>query len=730
MAEKITDEKLRGIINSEINNAIGFMGSNLTSQRKKSMEYYMGEKLGTEIDGRSQVVSTDVADTIETILPNLLRIFTATDQVVKCEPVKSEDVPLADQATNYINYIFNKDNPGFTILYTWFKDALLEKNGIVKVYWDDSTSIEQETYENLNDQEYQLLLDDENVEIVEEESFLDEKMKAAMNLLAQQAEAQGQMVEEEPEPMLHNCIIKRTSKGGKVKVENVPPEEFLIQRTAKSIEDATFVAHRVMKTRSDLIEMGFDREVVENLPTSNNILLNNERLTRLSDIDQTPLNEGSEDATQDIEIYECYVKTDYDGDGVAELRKIIVAGESGYEILENMPCDNIPFCSLTPIIMPHRFYGRSVAELVEDVQLVKSTVMRQLLDNMYLTNNNRVAIMDGMVNLDDLLTSRPGGVVRTKQPPSQVMLPMQSQTISQQAFPLLEYLDTVRETRTGITRYNQGLDADSLNKTATGVNAIMTQSQMRMELIARVFAETGIKDLFRRIFEITCKYQDKERIVELNNQFIPVKPTEWRNKFNISIVVGLGSGSKEQQIVMLNNILERQLQAFQLQGNREYPMVSLKNIYNSLSKIIENAGLKNTENYFVNPDMGKQMVTPPPPPEPSPIEKIEFTRIASEEKRKVAELELELRKVKAKNAEILYDNEIKLKELELKYNAQIDSQQIKADADLNKMLVAESTKDFREAARSSQMVQDQVRSLYEQGNTGQTKPRSEPSEQS
>ena len=730
MAEKITDDKLRGIINSEINNAIGFMGSNLTSQRKKSMEYYMGEKLGTEIDGRSQVVSTDVADTIETILPNLLRIFTASDQVVKCEPVKSEDVPLADQATNYINYIFNKDNPGFTILYTWFKDALVEKNGIVKVYWDDSTSVEQETYENLNDQEYQLLLDDENVEIVEEESFLDEKMKAAMDLLLVEATKQGRQVEEEPDPMLHNCIIKRTSRGGKVKVENVPPEEFLIQRTAKSIEDATFVAHRVMKTRSDLIEMGFDREVVENLPTSNNILLNNERLTRLSDIDQTPLNEGSEDATQDIEIYECYVKTDYDGDGVAELRKVIVAGESGYEILENMPCDNIPFCSLTPIIMPHRFYGRSVAELVEDVQLVKSTVMRQLLDNMYLTNNNRVAIMDGMVNLDDLLTSRPGGVVRTKQPPSQVMLPMQSQTISQQAFPLLEYLDTIRETRTGITRYNQGLDADSLNKTATGVNAIMTQSQMRMELIARVFAETGIKDLFRRIFELTCKYQDKERIVELNNQFIPVKPTEWRNKFNISIVVGLGSGSKEQQIVMLNNILERQLQAFQLQGNREYPMVSLKNIYNSLSKIIENAGLKNTENYFVNPDMGKQMVTPAPPPQPTPIEKIEFTRIASEEKRKVAELELELKKVKAKNAEILYDNEIKLKELELKYNAQIDSQQIKADADLNKMLVAESTKDFREAARSSQMVQDQVRSLYEQGNTGQTEPRSEPSEQS
>lgn len=730
MADKVTNEQLRAIINSEINNSIGFMGSNLTSQRKKSMEYYMGEKLGTEIDGRSQVVSTDVADTIETILPNLLRIFTASDQVVKCEPVKSEDVPLAEQATNYINYIFNKDNNGFSVLYTWFKDALLEKNGIVKVYWDDTSSVEQETYENLNDQEYQLLLDDENVEIVEEESFVDEKMKAAMDLLLVEATAQGKLVADEPVPMLHNCVIKRTSKGGKVKIENVPPEEFLIQRTAKSIETANFVAHRVAKTRSELIEMGFDREVVENLPTTNNIILNNERLTRYSDIDQSPFDNAPDNSTAEIEIYECYVRCDMDGDGIAELRKVIVAGESGYEILENMPCDNIPFCSLTPIPMPHRFYGRSVAELVEDVQLVKSTVMRQLLDNMYLTNNNRVAIMDGMVNLDDLLTSRPGGVVRTKQPPSQVMLPMQSQTISQQAFPLLEYLDTIRETRTGITRYNQGLDADSLNKTATGVNAIMTQSQMRMELIARVFAETGIKDLFRRIFELTCKYQDKERIVELNNQFIPVKPTEWRNRFNISITVGLGSGSKEQQIMMLNNILERQLQAFQLQGNREYPMVSLKNIYNSLAKIIENAGLKNVENYFVNPDMGKGMVTPPPEPPLTPIEKIEFRRIASEEQRKIAELEIELKKVKSQNAEILYENEIKLKELELKYNAQLDSQQIKADADLNKMLVAESTNDFRKAAEQSQQVQDQIRQLYGQGSGGQAPKGSEPGEQS
>ena len=727
---KVTDVELRGIINQEINNSIGFMGSNLTSQRKKSLEYYMGDKLGTEIDGRSQVVSTDVADTIETILPNLLRIFTASDQVVKCEPVKSEDVPLADQATNYINYIFNKDNNGFNILLTWFKDALLEKNGIVKVFWDDSVSVEQETYENLNDQEYQLLISDDNVEVVEEEEFEDEKAKQQLELAKAVAEQQGQEIVDMPTPKLHNCVIKRTSRGGKVKIENVPPEEFLIQRTAKSIEDATFVAHRLLKTRSDLVEMGFDQEVVENLPTSNNIILNNERLQRYSDIDENPINNAPDESTQEVEIYECFIKVDMDGDGIAELRKVIVAGSSGYEILENMPCDNIPFCSLTPIPMPHRFYGRSVSELVEDVQLIKSTVMRQLLDNMYLTNNNRVAIMDGQVNLDDLLTSRPGGVVRTKQPPSQVMLPMQSQAISQQAFPLLEYLDTIRETRTGITRYNQGLDADSLNKTATGVNAIMTQSQMRMELIARVFAETGIKDLFKRIFELTCKYQDKERIVELNNQFVPVKPTEWRNRFNISITVGLGSGSKDQQIVMLNNILERQLQAFQLQGNREYPMVSLKNIYNSLAKIIENAGLKNVENYFVNPDQGKAMVTPPPEPPLTPIEKIEFTRIQSEEKRKIAELELENKKLRQETAEAMLDFETKAKELELKYSTQLDTAKMKADTEIEKIITNNRNKTFLAAQQSANDLEKQVNTLNERQRTSPTPTRSKPIEQS
>ena len=717
MAKKIielSDPKLRSLLSNQIENALGYLGGQLSQSRRKSLEYYLGDKLGTEIDGRSQVVSTDVSDTIESILPNLLRIFTASDKVVNCEPVTAEDVPLAEQATAYINHVFYKDNNGFQLLYNFFKDALIEKNGFLKIYYDESETVEFETYKNLSKMDKDALMDtQDDIEIIEEEEFEDEKSKDQFQALLEQYEDQGLELPEtgeEPEFLLYNCKIKRTKKTGKIKIESVPPEEFLIDRNAKTIDDADFVSHKVLMSRSDLVAMGYDEEEVADLPRSDTDIYNTEEIVRERNIDEYPVDNYTDASTEKVLIYESYVKYDYDEDGIAELRRIVSAGDDGSMILENMPCDSIPFVTVTPIPMPHRFYGRSVSELVEDIQLMKSTVMRQLLDNMYLTNNNRVAVMDGMVNMDDLLTTRPGGVVRTKQPPNQVMQPLQSQPISQQAFPMLSYLDTVREARTGITKSAQGLDADTLNsKTATGVNTLMTQTQMRSELIARIFAETGVKDLFRKIFELMVKYQDKERIVMINNQYVPVKPTEWKDKFNINIVVGLGTGSKEQQTVMLNNILERQLQAFNLQGGKEMPMVNLKNIYNTLTKIIENAGLKNVESYFVNPDIGKQMMPPPSPPPLTPIEKIEFTRIDAENKRKIADLELQYKELQQKGQEMALDFETKIKEMALKYNTQLDTAKIKADADLDKLMMANESKILEQAQKSANIFSQQVK---------------------
>jgi len=720
--KEISNIELQSLLSNQIQNALGYLGGQLSDSRTKSLEYYLGDKLGTEIDGRSQVVSTDVSDTIESLLPNLLRVFTASDKVVHCEPMTAEDVPMAAQATAYLNHVFYKENDGFQLLYNFFKDALIEKNGFLKIYWDDSEKVDYETYENLSIVEKEALQDTKDeIETVEEEVFEDESAKEKFEEVLKQYEMQGVDISQVQVPNfnLYNCKIKRIKKTGKVKIESIPPEEFLIDRSAKTIEDADFVSHKVLMTRSDLVAMGYPQEEVDELPKSDLDIYNDEENVRLSDVDDYNISSATDTSTEKVLVYESYVKYDYDQDGIAELRKIVSAGADGHHILSNMPCDSVPFVTITPIPMPHRFYGRSISELVEDVQLMKSTVMRQLLDNMYLTNNNRVAVMDGMVNMDDLLTTRPGGIVRTKQPPNQVMQPLQAQPISQQAFPLLSYLDSVREGRTGVSKEAQGLSPDTLNaKTATGVNALMQQTQMRSELIARVFAETGVKDLFKKIFELMVKYQDKEKIIMMSNQYIPVRPTEWKDRFNISIVVGLGTGSKEQQTIMLNSILERQLQAFQIQGGKEMPMVNLKNMYNTLTKMVENAGLKNVETYFVDPDVGKQMMPPPQPPPLTPIEKIEFTRIDAENKRKLADLELQAQELQQKTQEMQLDFEAKIKEMALKYNTQLDTAKIKADADLDKMMVAGDNKILEEAAKSTNMFGKQLQGINESERPG------------
>lgn len=688
----LTELEVGSIVSSEIKASLGYIGSDITEQRQKSLEYYFGEPFGNEQEGRSQVVSTDVSDVIESILPTLLRTFAASDEIVKCEPVTAEDEEVAKQASDYLNYIFNKDNDGFITLYTLFKDALIQKNGVAKIYWDNSTKRERESYERLSEDEYTMLLDEDGVEVKEHTEYEDESAVKERDKALEEVAKLGQafdpimldQLENAPIPMLHDVVIERVETFGKVKIEAIPPEEFLIERRAKSIQDANFVAHRTTVTRTQLIEAGFDHDKVYSLPSDTQDKYNEEKITRFRNLDYDYDSNAGEASTDEISIYECYIRIDEEGDGIAKLRKVTLAGTEGYTVLDNELCDSIPFVSVTPIIVPHRFYGRSVSEMTEDLQLIKSTVMRQLLDNMYLTNNNRVAVMDGQVNLDDLLTNRPGGVVRTKGAPGQVMMPMQTQTINSQAFPMLEYLDTVREQRTGITRYSQGMDADSLNKTATGVNTILSQAQMRVELIARIFAETGVKDMFLKMFELIVKHQDKERIVKIRNSFVPFRPMEWRNRCNISISVGLGTGSRDQQLSILNNILQTQLKGLELQGSSDGPMVNLRNIYNTLSKIVENAGLKNPNAFFTDPDIGMQNMPPPQPPQPTEFEKVSQLQVQGENYRKQIDSELKVKQLEKDYQEMILKFETRIKELELQYGTKINEGELRNNAMLAK----------------------------------------------
>ena len=562
----MTENEIVAILNRELRSSSGYIGGEIVSRRRKSLEYYLGKPFGNEQEGRSQVVSTDVSDTIESLMPSLMKIFTAGDNVFHCEPAGPEDEKVAKQASDYINHVFYKENRGFSALYTAFKDALVQKNGILKVYWDDSEKTTREEYKKLTDDEYNLLLADDEVTESEHQEY-DEEFK---------------------------------------------------DNNDKSIESANFVCHRVSMTRTLLVEMGYDKDMVYDLPTGNSEDYLEDRQVRYQDTDFSSPQDRGDSSSDEILVHECYVRLDVNGDGKSELMKVCLAGNGSYKILDMTEVDSIPFVSMTPIIMPHRFYGRSVSELIEDIQLIKSTVMRQMLDNMYLTNNNRIAIQDGQVAMDDLLTNRPGGIVRTKQPPANVMQVMAAQPITEQASGLLNYLDSVREARSGVTKSSQGLQTDSLNTdTATGMNQVLTQSQMRMELIARTFAETGVKDLGIKIFELLCKYQQKEKLVRIRGEFVPMAPYEWRNRVNLSVKVGLGTGSKEQQLILLNGILQRQLQAIQLQQNVYGPVVNLKNIYSTLQKLVENAGLGSVEPFFMDPEVGASQMPPLPPKPPT-----------------------------------------------------------------------------------------------------------------
>ena len=659
---KKSEQEILSILARELHSASGYIGGELVSRRKKSLEYYLGMPLGNEQEGRSQVVSNDVMDTVESLMPSLMKIFTSGDNVFACEGTGPEDDEMARQCSDYINYIFLKENNGFTALYSAFKDALIQKNGILKIYWDDSQKTEREEYTRLTDDEFDDLVSDPQVKVSNhseyKEPITDDRGKEIDKI------------------ELHDVVIHRTKLYGQVRIEPVPPEEFLIERRCKDINSANFVCHRTTKTKTELVEMGYDRDLVEGLPTGDTDYFTEDKFTRHQNIDFSHGLSDGDKSTNDVLVHECYIRMDLNNDGKAELCKITVAGDAK-KLLDVEEVDTIPFISMTPVIMPHRFHGRSIAELVEDIQLIKSTVMRQMLDNMYLTNNNRVAVQDGQVAMDDLLTNRPGGIVRTKQPPQNVMMPLPAQPITEQASGMLAYLDSVKETRTGVTRQSQGLEADTLNKTATGQNQILTQSQMRMELIARIFAETGIKDLALKIFELVCKYQNKEKIVRIRGKYIPMRPYEWKDRVNVSVTVGLGTGSKEQQLILLHSVLQKQMEAINLQQNVYGPMVNLRNIYNTLKKLIENAGLNGVEPYFMDPDVGAAQMPQLPPKPPTEFEKVTLAQVQGENQRAQLKAQTEVKRIESIMRQSLLDFELKIKELELQYGSKIDELELK-----------------------------------------------------
>ena len=658
------EQKLKVILEAEIDDAIGYVETETVEQRTKAINYYNRYEYGNEIDGRSKIVTGEVAEVVDGALPQLMRIFAGSDELGRFEPRMPGDEELAKQATELTNYVFFSDNDGVIILHNWMKDALLQKNGIVKYWWEDSEDPTKEEYKGLNAEELTLLFAD-----------------GEMELISQDTEEVG--IDPMGMPILsYNVVIRKKKEVGRVCVENVPPEEFLIAKRDKSIKNARFVAHRTVKTRSDLIALGYPKDEVDKMPSYNDLTYTPERVARFSQGEMPDETQTLDFTMQEVEVFECYIRTDFDGDGIAELRKVTYAGD---QIIDNEEADHIPFASICPIPMPHKFFGQSLADRAMDIQLIKSTITRQILDNLYLTNMPRVTALDGQVNLDDLLTSAPGGVVRIKS--QGAVQPLSVPPTASQSFPMLDYMDQVLQKRSGVTSTSQGIDPNILqNTTATAIAAMQQAGSGRIEMIARIFADTGVKDLFAGIFHLILKYQDKPRVIRLRGKYVSIDPREWKNNYDVTVNVGLGTGSQDQKMAMAAMVMQKQEQILQTQGFAN-PLVSVGQYRNTLGKFIEAAGYKDSMEFFkeIPPELDQQLSQPQPQqpmPNPAMDALMAQTQAQIEVDRAKALNDIEIAKAKAQ-AQIQLEREkaaanLELKTAEFQAEAQLKAAQVGA----------------------------------------------------
>ena len=608
---------LKSVLQAEIDDAIGYVETETVDQRKQALEAYLRQPYGNEVEGKSQIVTGEVAEAIDGALPSLVRIFTGSDQIVLFEPQGPQDEASAKQATEYCNWVFHRDNEGLAILHDWFKDALLQKNGIVKAFWEDKEDITKERYFDLSDDELAMLMSDESMEIVEQDT-------TEFPIF----DPMGQpVIDPTGQPVMgatHNVVVQKKKKSGKVRIENVPPEEFLISKKARTIADSPFVAHRQMLTRSDLIAMGFNKEQVEGLQMDDALAYTPERVVRFSAGEQPYQVQTDDPSMQEIEVFECYIKTDITGKGITSLVQVFYAGneilqdEKGKELIEET--DYVPFHSICPIPIPHKFFGNSLADRTTDLQLIKTTITRQMLDNLYLTNNARVVAVEGQVNLDDLLTSTAGGVIRAKSQGAVSQLVVQN--VAQAAFPMLQYLDGVQSKRTGVSDASQGLDPSILqNVTAAAVASMQQAGAGKIEMIARIFAETGVKSLFKGILHLLCRYQDKPRLVRMRGEFVEFDPRTWANQYDVSINVGLGAGNRQEQMAMLSMIVAKQEQLIGQYGPAN-PYVSPAQYRSTLGRMVEIAGFKDSAEFYkpITPEQDQALSNPPPQQQQMPPE--------------------------------------------------------------------------------------------------------------
>ncbi len=648
-------DSIKAAVKTAYTDASKYIDDEIAPERTKATDYYYGRPFGNEEEGRSQVVMTEVRDTVLQMMPSLLRVFCGAEKVIEYLPRKESDVQGAAAATDYIDYIATVDNDSVLYLQNAFKDALVRKLGILKWWLDESHDVTEETYKGLLPDQAHLISVSDGVEVLE--------------AMISETDASGQLL---PVP-LTDLRIRRTKPTGVIRIEAVPTEEYVFSKRAKSQESATYQAHRRIMTVSELVALGFSRKtVLKHAGNDVTFSVDNQERDAREGRTGDDYDEPSSTALKRALFIEHYILFDGDEDGIAELHRVCTIGEE-MEVLSDEVVPEAPFALFCPDPEAHEIIGQSIADYTMDIQKIKSNVVRNTLDSLSQSIHPRTGILEGMVNVEDVLNNKMGGIIRMKQPGA--VQEFTKPFLGQETLGVIGYLDEIKASRTGITKASAGLDPDVLQSTTrAAVTATMQAASERLEMIARIFAGTGMKSLARGLLRLVCRHQDQAKVYRLRGEWVQVDPRTWDAEMAVVINVGLGRGDDAKQMSVLQSILAEQKEILQALGPNN-PLVGLSEYRNTLSQMLTVAGFKDVTRFF-------KPVSPMADPQAGQEEKKEDPAtmlVRAEVEKTNTEAQVNLKKIEQQQQDMVLDDQrarektqsefmLKVAELALKYN--------------------------------------------------------------
>ena len=677
--DHLDDEEFLTHCQEQLSDAKDFLENHLAPHRSDAIDVYHQKEYGDEEQGRSQYVDSTLRDTVNSILPSLLKIFTSSERVLEFMPRQPEDEPFALQATDYVRHCLNESN-FYNVLHDAMKDSLVVGSGFVKYFYEYAQEVEGYSYTGLDDDTLAALMQDDQIEI----SSIDSRPIAS-----------GTDMPSEEMPMIHDIEVKRRSNQGKFRLECIPPEEILFNRRSKGFNDPStdLIAHRRVVTVSDLVSLGFDKEDFIDFAGDNYDLDHQQESYARRPQLQGKEGVAYQEASKKLIWTELYIKCDYDLDDYSEIRRVCIVGPNFDKILMNEPVNGFPFVHFTPYREPHDVQGAGLYTILRDIQKTKTQVMRGMLDSLSLSIFPRMSFVDGQVSVSDLMNVECGALVRMRSPDA--VKPLTVPYVGAQAEGILNYFSEVTENRTGISKASLGLDPSSLmSSSPIAVSGTLSAAQLKIEYIARNFAETALKPLYQGILKLVVQHQDRETMIRLRNEWIPMNPAAWDTGYDVMINVALGGGDENLRMQALQTIAAKQEEIIKTVGP-DNPLVSIQQYSSTLRKMAELSGFKNSEEFFKDPS--KEPPKEPEPEGPSPEEmQMQMMQMQVELAKGQLELDhmkLQLDEEKAqtdaaiKTAEIETDAAIKLQELSAKYNQSIDTTQLRGMIETNREMI-------------------------------------------